>query len=116
LFESLAVHGVGRKARHQHGYAGLRAWLRAWAKDHPRRGFRPAYHGARAEGWNLNHKKIQRLWRDEGLRLPQRRRRKRLGASTTPNPPTADAPNVVWAVDFQLDATTDGRPITDRRC
>jgi hypothetical protein len=34
-----------------------------------------------------------------------------LGASTTPNPPTADAPSVVWAVDFQFDATTDGRPI-----
>jgi putative transposase len=91
--------------------AGLRAWLPAWAKDHPRRGFRPAYHDARAEGWNVKHKKIQRLWRDEGLRVPQRRRRKRLGASTTPNPPTADAPNVVWAVDFQFDATTDGRPI-----
>ena len=43
--------------------------------------------------------------------MPQRRRCKRLGASTTPNPPTADAPNVVWAVDFQFDATTDGRPI-----
>jgi putative transposase len=43
--------------------------------------------------------------------VPQRRRRKRLAASTTPNPPTADAPNVVWAVDFQFDATTDGRPI-----
>ncbi len=91
--------------------AGLRAWLRAWAKDHPRRGFRPAYHEARAEGCNVNHKKIQRLWRDEGLRVPQRRRRKRLGVSTTPNPPTADAPNVVRAVDFQVDATTDGRPI-----
>jgi transposase InsO family protein len=91
--------------------AGLRSRLRAWAKDHPRRGFRPAYHDARAEGWNVNHKKIQRLWRDEGLRVPQRRRRKRLGASTTPNPPTADAPNVVWAVDFQFRTTTDGRPI-----
>jgi putative transposase len=91
--------------------AGLRAWLRDWARNHPRRGFRPAYHDARAEGWQVNHKKVQRLWRDEGLRVPQRRRRKRLGASTAPNPPTADAPNVVWAVDFQFDATTDGRPI-----
>ena len=43
--------------------------------------------------------------------MPQRRRRKRLGAATTPNPPTADAPNLVWVVDFQFDATTDGRPI-----
>src|SRR3954453_6785965 len=91
--------------------AALRAWLRGWAKDHPRRGFRNAYHDARGEGWAANHKKIQRLWREEGLRVPQRRRRKRLGTSTTPNPPAADAPNRVWAVDFQFDATTDGRPV-----
>lgn len=43
--------------------------------------------------------------------MPQRRRRKRPGTSTTPNLPVADAPNTVWAVDFQYDATTDGRPI-----
>ncbi len=49
----------------------LRQWLRTWAKDHPRRGFRNAYHDARGEGWSVNHKKIQRLWREEGLRVPQ---------------------------------------------
>jgi putative transposase len=43
--------------------------------------------------------------------VPQRRRRKRVGTSTEPNPLTADAPNRVWAVDFQFDATTDGRPV-----
>jgi putative transposase len=91
--------------------AALRAWLRDWAKEHPLRGFRNAYHDARAGGWAVNHKKIQRLWREEGLRVPQRRRRKRLGTSTAPNPPTADAPDKVWAVDFQFDATTDGRPV-----
>ncbi|WP_447844988.1 IS3 family transposase [Micrococcus luteus] len=88
----------------------LREWLRAWAKDHPRYGYRRAYHDARAEGWVVNHKKIQRLWRDEGLRVPQRRRRKRVGSSTV-EAPTADAPNVVWAVDFQFDADEHGRPI-----
>jgi transposase InsO family protein len=91
--------------------AALRTWLRQYAKDHPRRGFRPAYHDARGEGWAVNHKKIQRLWRDEGLRVPQRRRRKRPGTSTAPGLPKADAPNKIWAVDFQFDATTDGRPI-----
>ena len=87
------------------------AALRAWAKEHPRRGFRNAYHDARREGWTVNHKKIQRLWREEGLRVPLRRRRKRLGTATTPTTPTADAPDRVWAVDFQFDATTDGRPV-----
>ncbi|MFB9280813.1 IS3 family transposase [Microbacterium laevaniformans] len=88
----------------------FREWLRAWTKDHPRYGYRRAYHDARAEGWVVNHKKIQRLWRDEGLRVPQRRRRKRVGSSTV-DAPTADAPNVVWAVDFQFDADEHGRPI-----
>ena len=92
--------------------AALRTWLREYAKAHPRWGFRRAYHDARTEGWaGVNHKKIQRLWREEGLRVPQRRRRKRLGASTALDTPKADAPNKVWAIDFQFDATTDGRPI-----
>ncbi|MBB5891401.1 transposase InsO family protein [Kutzneria kofuensis] len=90
--------------------AALRAWLRAYAKAHPRWGFRRAYHDARGEGWIVNHKKVQRLWREEGLRVPRPRHRKRLGTSTVA-PPVADAPNRVWAVDFQFDATTDGRPV-----
>jgi len=62
-------------------------------------------------GWATNHKKIQRLWREEGLQVPQRRHRKRTGTSTAPDHPTAAAPNRVWAVDFQFDTTTDGRPV-----
>ncbi len=86
----------------------LRAWLRQYAKDHPRWGYRRAYHDARGQGWHVNHKKIQRLWRDEGLRVPQRRRRKRVGSSTI-DAPAADAPNVVWAVDFQFDVCERGK-------
>jgi putative transposase len=91
--------------------AALRDWLRSYAKKHPRRGFRPAYHDARGEGWAVNHKKIQRLWRQEGLRVPQRRKRKRHGTSTASPTVLACAPDRVWAVDFQFDVTTDGRPI-----
>jgi putative transposase len=40
--------------------------------------------------------------------VPQRHRRKRLG-TTTAETAAADAPNRVWAVDFQFDSTTDGR-------
>tara|TARA_R100001126_G_C4847035_1_gene159998 strand:+ start:291 stop:1109 length:819 start_codon:yes stop_codon:yes gene_type:complete len=90
--------------------AALREWLRTYAKKHPRWGYRRAYHDARGEGWVVNHKKIQRLWREEGLRVPQRRRRKRVGSSTA-DAPKACAPNVVWAIDFQFDVDESGRPI-----
>jgi putative transposase len=39
----------------------------------------------RREGWTVNRKEVQRLWREEGLRVPtKRRKRQRLGTSTTP--------------------------------
>ena len=88
----------------------LRQWLRDYAKQHPRWGYRRAYHDARGEGWVVNHKKIQRLWREERLQAPQRHRRKRVGSSTV-DAPAACAPNVVWAVDFQFDVDEKGRAI-----
>ena len=70
-----------------------------------------AYHDARGEGWAVNHKKLQRLWREEGLRVPQRRRRKRPGTSTIAACRPRTRRTLVWAVDFQFDSTTDGRPV-----
>jgi putative transposase len=53
------------------------------------------------------------LWREEGLRVPVRRRkRQRLGTSTVPAKRlTAQHPDHVWAIDFQFDQTADGRII-----
>ena len=59
-------------------------------------------------GWVINKKRVQRLWREERLRVKVRKIRKRAGASTTPIA-EAHAPKVVWAIDFQFDSTTDGR-------
>jgi transposase InsO family protein len=56
----------------------------------------------------VNHKKTQRLWREEGLRVPQRRRRKRCGAFTSDAPTAALYPGHVWAIDFQADHLEDG--------
>jgi hypothetical protein len=72
--------------------ATLRSWLRHYAKDHGA-GFRRAYHNARAEGWAINHEKMQCLWREEGLRVTQRRRHKGHGSSTAPPTVIADAPD-----------------------
>ncbi|MCW4352588.1 IS3 family transposase [Hoyosella sp. YIM 151337] len=88
--------------------SGVREWLRDWAKSHPRKGYRRAWAALRAEGMVINRKKVHRLWREEGLRVPQRRRRKRTGTTTAPIS-EASAPNDVWAIDFQFDTTADGR-------
>jgi len=59
------------------------------------------------EGFSLNRKRTQRLWREEGLRVPlRRRRRQRLGDSTVPAARLrAERPDHVWALDFQFDQT-----------
>ena len=88
----------------------LRAWLRDYARQHARWGYRRAYVDARNDGWVVNHKKIQRLWREEGLRVVVKRRRKRIGVSTIPAV-AAEKPNDVWSVDFQFDSTITGNPV-----
>jgi len=90
---------------------GLRAQLRKLSREHPRWGYRKAWAALREDGWAANRKKIQRLWREEGLRVPQRKRkRQRLGTSTTPAARLrAERPNHVWALDYQFDTTVDGR-------
>jgi len=91
----------------------LRAELRRFSAERPRWGYRRAHHRLREEGWVVNRKRVQRLWREEGLRVPQRRRkRRRLGDSTVPAERLrAERPNHVWAFDFQFDQTADGRAL-----
>jgi putative transposase len=91
----------------------LRAALREFAREHPRWGYRRAHAVLVREGHVCNRKKIQRLWREEGLRVPvKRRKRQRLGVSTTPaDRLTAERPDHVWALDFQFDVTSKGRTL-----
>jgi putative transposase len=91
----------------------LRAELRKFSKERPRWGYRRAHHHLREEGWDVNRKRVQRLWREEGLRVPVRKRkRRRLGSSTVPAERLrAERPNHVWAFDFQFDQTADGRAL-----
>lgn len=87
----------------------LRTRLRELARTHPRWGFKSAHVIVRREGWHVNRKRIQRLWREEGLKRPQIcRKRRRLGPTLTERL-RATRPNHVWAVDFQFDETADQR-------
>lgn len=60
----------------------------------------------------MNGKRVRRLWRDEGLRVPQKKRKKRLtGIGTNVGAMCPIRPNVLWALDFQFDTVANGRAI-----
>ncbi len=60
----------------------------------------------------MNDKRIHRLWREEGLRVPHRKRKKPLrGIGVHVGAMCPIRPNVVWAADFQFDQTSNGRTI-----
>jgi putative transposase len=89
----------------------LREQLGQFSRAHPRWGYRRAHAQLLKQGWVVNRKAVQRLWREEGLRVPTtRRKRQRLGTSTMPaDRLAAEHPDHVWALDYQFDQTEDGR-------
>jgi putative transposase len=90
----------------------LRAWLRDFAGRRPRWGWRRAATEAAKAGWRANRKRIHRLWREEGLRVPYRKRKKPLrGIGVAVGAMCPIRPNVIWALDFQFDQTADGRQL-----
>ena len=52
----------------------IRHFLRDFAKRHPRWGWRRGHDALRDGGWRVNHKKVQRLWREENRELCRRNR------------------------------------------
>ena len=87
----------------------LRRRLRKIATDHKRWGYRRAHAHLLTLGWRVNRKRVQRLWREEGLRVPAKaKKRRRAGNSTAETPTKATHPGHVWALDFQHDATEQG--------
>ena len=65
------------------------------------------------EGWLVNHKRVERLWRLEGLKVPERQpKRGRLwltdGSCIRLSPAYKDH---VWSYDFMMARTSDGRPL-----
>jgi transposase InsO family protein len=90
----------------------LRLALIRLAKQYGRYGYRKIAALLRAEGWVVNHKKVERIWREEGLQLPQRhKKRKRLyhkDSSIIRLRPKY--PNHIWSIDFVHDKLSNGRP------
>jgi transposase InsO family protein len=89
--------------------------------ENPRYGYRRVWAVLGREGWAVNKKRVQRLWREAGLKVPAKKVHKRRRLGTSENGCTrrrAQYINHVWSYDFAMDATEDGRrlkmmPIVD---
>jgi putative transposase len=86
----------------------LRQRLRALAEERRRSGCPMLYQVIRREGFAVNHKRVERLYREEGLSLRRRPRRKRMSHLRVMRE-RPQALNQAWAVDFVHDGLLDGR-------
>jgi len=110
------VIGMARSTQHYHPALknddALRLAMIRLAKHYGRYGYRKIAQLLRVEGWPVNHKKVERLWREEGLQLPVRhKKRRRLyhkNSSIIRLRPRY--PNHIWSIDFVHDKLSNGRP------
>ena len=83
--------------------------MKRLAYRHKRAGYRMICRRLWQEGWRVNHKRVERLYRQEGLQIRRKRRRKHV-TSRIPMP-KAEWVNDCWSMDFMSDALTTGRAL-----
>jgi putative transposase len=88
--------------------APLRARIEEIAAAKRRYGYRRIYVRLRREGWEVNRKRVYRLYREAGLAV-RRRKRKRIGVFERKPLPKPLAANVSWSMDFVADGLIGGR-------
>lgn len=82
-------------------------------REFPRYGYRFIWAKLRQLGWTINKKRVHRIWKQEGLKVPMKKRKKRrLGNSENSSQRRrAEAVNQVWSWDFIFDRTTSGKQL-----
>jgi len=93
--------------------AEIREKVIATVKEYGRVGYRMVTNILRNQGFLVNHKRVERIWREEGLKLPKKQRKRRRlwlndGSCLRLR---AEQPNHVWSYDFVEDKTQNGRKI-----
>ena len=79
-------------------------------RECPRYGYRMVTHKLRQKNWTVNAKRIYRLWRQEGLKVPKKQRETRHSGlhENGCDHHQAGHPDDVWAWDFVFDRTSNG--------
>jgi putative transposase len=89
----------------------LRLRVRELAQARVRYGYRRIHVLLRREGWPVNHKRVYRLYRDEGLAIGARTPRRRRSPQYRTARPEVIVANQTWAMDFVSDTLFDGQRI-----
>jgi len=110
------VLGIGRSTYHYQSTttpleSALTERIIELALQYGRYGYRRITALLRAEGWQVNHKRVERIWRQEGLKVPARQpKRRRLWLNDgSIIRLRAQHPDHVWSYDFIMHHTADGR-------
>jgi putative transposase len=98
-----------RYVSHRPDQAPLMLRIRDLAAARTRYGYFRIYILLRREGWFVNHKRVYRLSRDDGLSLRLKKPRRNVSAANRDRQPAAMAANEMWSMDFVSDALFDGR-------
>ena len=98
------------KPRKKKDDSALREAILAVANQRKRFGQERIYLMLRRQGWKDNIKRVRRIYREEGLSLRLKRRRKRTATARVPMPP-ASRPNQGWSMDFVHDYLGSGRAL-----
>ena len=88
--------------------------MRRVARRRPRFGCPRVHRTIVATGWQVNHKRVHRLWKQEHMQVPRKQhRRRRLygGSENSCVRRRAERVNHVWSYDFVSDRTEDGRQL-----
>ena len=89
----------------------LREALLEYASKRKRYGYRRLHVLLRREGWTDNHKRVYRIYREEGLQVPKRKRKRAAKGRDAQCPAAPTRMNERWSMDFVQDALADGRKI-----
>jgi putative transposase len=92
------------------GNAALREKLKELAGQHRRHGYRMLHSRLRIDGWAINVKRTYRIYREEGL-MVRKRRRKKLPVPERQPLLRPTQPNEVWSMDFVFDELANGRRV-----
>lgn len=106
----LRLHrGLYRRKPKRDEQSYLRMRIREIAEVRVRYGYRRIHVLLRREGWEINHKRVYRLYREEGLNLRTKGRHKKISAPRAPLKEMPTRLNQCWAMDFVSDQLYNGK-------